>query len=151
MLWVGKNISVDNKGMYVSGRFQHWQLLMSMIVCYSLVPRPPPFLPSVCVFTMFTIHGSGKAVKNGESLSSFIAWMTSGKVDVRGDQARWMYERIRQGGCTRGSGKVDVRGDQARWMYEGGAQLQKQCTSSSCLLQFWTPDVSVVDTTCLHQ
>ena len=99
MLWVGKNISVDNKGMYVSGRFQHWRWCLWLYA--SLVPRPPPFLPSVCVFTMFTIHGSGKAVKNGESLGSFIAWMTSGKVDVREDQARWMYEGIRQGGCTR--------------------------------------------------
>ena len=35
----------------------------------SLVPRPPPFLPS-CAFTV--IHGSGRLTKSREGLGAFI-------------------------------------------------------------------------------
>ena len=44
----------------------------------------PGFSRFYLLFVFTIIHGRRRAVKNGESLGSFIVWMTSDKVDVRG-------------------------------------------------------------------
>ena len=78
-------------------------LFHKTMVEVSLVPRLPSsiFCSSVCVqsgayewqsvaihkLLVQYIHRSGRAVKNGECLGSFITWMMSGgsKVDIRGE------------------------------------------------------------------
>ena len=99
---------------YISQTEQHLPFKL-MLLCLSLVPRPPLFLPSVCV------HNNTRERKTSEKRGR------PGSIHHVND-VRW----------TRGG-----RGG-------GRAQLPKQCTASSVrelLPQFWTPDLSVIETT----
>ena len=73
----------------------------------------------VLQFVFSTKHGSRRAAKNGEGLGTLITWMTSG------------------------GHAVDVGG-------KGATAKTMHCIIClSALPQFWTPDISAAETTCL--